>query len=66
MAYFGCLLLVAAGLLMILKPTLYWDLTESWKSNGTRPSAEYLDSIRIKGYMFAGLAVFLALILLLS
>lgn len=66
MAYFGCLLLSAAGLLMILKPTLYWDLTESWKSNGTKPSTEYLDNIRIKGYMFAGFAVLLVLILLLN
>ncbi|MBQ8313862.1 MAG: hypothetical protein IJX84_11750 [Clostridia bacterium] len=66
MAYFCCLLLAIVGLLMILKPALYWDLTESWKSNGTQPSSEYLDNIRIKGYMFAGFAVLLVLILLLS
>ncbi len=65
MAYFGCLLLAIAGLLMILKPTLYWNLTESWKSNGTKPSSEYLDNTRTKGYMFVGIAVLFALILLL-
>ena len=64
MAYFGCLLLAAAGLLMILKPTLYWDLTESWKSNGTKPSSEYLDNTRVRGYLFIGLAVIFVLILL--
>lgn len=66
MAYFGCLLLAGAGLLMILKPTLYWDLTESWKTTGAKPSTEYLDNIRIKGYLSAGFALLLALILLLS
>ncbi len=65
MAYFCCLLLAGAGLLMILKPTLYWDLTESWKSNGTKPSSEYLDNIRIKGYMSVGIAALFVLILLL-
>ncbi len=66
MAYFCCLLLAIVGLLMILKPALYWDLFESWKSTGTKPSSEYLDNIRIKGYMSAGFALLLALILLLS
>ncbi len=66
MAYFCCLLLAIVGLLMILKPALYWDLFESWKSTGTKPSSEYLDNMRIKGYMSAGFALLLALILLLS
>lgn len=66
MPYFCCLLLAIAGLLMILKPALYWDLTESWKTTGTKPSTEYLDNIRIKGYLSAGFALLLALILLLS
>lgn len=64
MAYFCCLLLAIVGLLMILKPALYWDLTESWKSNGTKPSSEYLDNTRIKGYCFVGLAIFLLLLLI--
>lgn len=66
MAYFCCLLLAIVGLFMILKPTLYWDLTESWKTTGAKPSTEYLDNIRIKGYLSAGFALLLALILLLS
>ena len=66
MAYFCCLLLAGAGLLMILKPAFYWELFEGWKSNGGKPSSEYLDNIRIKGYMSAGFALLLVLILLLS
>ena len=44
-------------------------LTEGLPPNthqGGKPSSEYLDNIRIKGYMSAGFALLLALILLLS
>ncbi|WP_026908433.1 DUF6199 family natural product biosynthesis protein [Paucisalibacillus globulus] len=45
--------LVGFGLFMILKPTLFWVITESWKSNdGTEPSDFYINSTRFGGVMF--------------
>jgi hypothetical protein len=43
--------LVGFGLFMILKPTLFWEITESWKSNdGTEPSNFYISSTRFGGF----------------
>jgi hypothetical protein len=45
--------LVGFRLFMILKPTLFWEITESWKSNdGTEPSNFYISSTRFGGVMF--------------
>jgi len=40
------------GFLMWLKPSLIWELTESWKSNnGTEPSDFYVSSTRFNGIL---------------
>jgi hypothetical protein len=46
--------LIAAGLIMIIKPDLIWTVGESWKSEGaTEPSSLYLWSTRFGGAMCA-------------
>lgn len=43
-------LLALFGLLMIIKPSIVWALTESWKTDdGSEPSDLYNLSIRIGG-----------------
>jgi hypothetical protein len=38
------------GLLMLIRPTLIWTITESWKSNdATEPSNMYILSSRLGG-----------------
>ncbi|MFE8699975.1 DUF6199 family natural product biosynthesis protein [Cytobacillus sp. FJAT-54145] len=45
--------LTAFGVLLIIKPSLLWLLTESWKSaDGTEPSNLYIWSTRFGGVMF--------------
>lgn len=46
------ILLAVVGLLMIIKPSLIWTITESWKSNdATEPSQLYMWSIRFGGVL---------------
>ncbi|WP_284641703.1 DUF6199 family natural product biosynthesis protein [Paenibacillus silviterrae] len=43
-------LLVLIGLLMMVKPSVLWAVTESWKSgDATEPSVLYLWSTRLGG-----------------
>lgn len=45
-------LLVAFGLLMVLKPGIVWQLTESWKSDdAAEPSELYLFATRLGGIL---------------
>lgn len=47
------LILIIVGLVMLIKPDVFWSITESWKSNdGTEPSDLYLLSTRIGGVLF--------------
>ena len=46
------LLLVGLGIVMILKPKLFFDVTEGWKSHvNDEPSKLYLFSTRLGGVM---------------
>ena len=46
------LALIAAGITMVVKPRLIFELTESWKhSGGTEPSNLFLISTRFGGVM---------------
>ncbi|SFL36776.1 hypothetical protein SAMN03159341_105302 [Paenibacillus sp. 1_12] len=46
------ILLFVFGLLMLIRPSLIWTITESWKSNdATEPSDLYLWSTRFGGVM---------------
>ncbi|TXC92720.1 hypothetical protein FS935_00475 [Metabacillus litoralis] len=46
------ILLITIGVTMIVKPSILWILTESWKSNdGTEPSSLYKWSTRFGGIM---------------
>ncbi|WP_169091605.1 DUF6199 family natural product biosynthesis protein [Paenibacillus sp. PL91] len=59
-------LLVFVGILMLIKPTLIWSMTEMWKSNdATEPSSLYIGSIRFGGTMctLAGIGGIIALLL---
>lgn len=47
----GGALLVSLGLLMVLRPEAFYDLTEGWKSKGGRPSRLYCVSTRLGGVM---------------
>jgi hypothetical protein len=57
------LFLTILGFVMLFRPTLFWEITESWKSNdGTEPSDLYIFSTRFGGVMFtiAGILGFIA------
>ncbi|WP_409340740.1 DUF6199 family natural product biosynthesis protein [Paenibacillus sp. MBLB4367] len=57
------MLLVLIGLLMLIKPNVFWKLTESWKSNDAmEPSFLYVMSTRLGGGMcaLAGIAGIIA------
>lgn len=62
------LLLVVLGIVMILKPKLFFDFTEGWKSHVSgEPSKLYLLSTRIGGVMcllagIMGLVIFIFLV----
>lgn len=61
------ILLTLFGLLMLVRPTVIWKITESWKSNdGTEPSDLYILSTRFGGVMctLAGLGVIIAYLFL--
>jgi hypothetical protein len=45
--------LIIIGVSMVIEPSLFWLLTESWKSNdGTEPSRLYIWSTRVGGIIF--------------
>ncbi len=55
--------LIAAGMLMLWKPAIVWNISEPWKSqNASEPSSLYLWSVRFGGLLCAliGLASALA------
>lgn len=46
------MVLLAVGLLMVIRPQVFYDLTESWKNSGAgEPSRMYLFSTRFGGVM---------------
>ncbi|WP_456279131.1 DUF6199 family natural product biosynthesis protein [Bacillus sp. AK128] len=46
--------LLAFGLFMIIKPSIFWMITEKWKTNdGDDPSGLYIWSTRFGGIMFS-------------
>lgn len=48
------------GLVLTLKPTSVWAVTEKWKAKGGKaPSAGYLRVLRIVGGAFLGVGVLL-------
>lgn len=58
------ILLAICGIMMICKPRLIYDLTESWKHDGTsEPSDFYMMNIRIGGCIFAIVGVLGAVVL---
>lgn len=49
---FLAIVLFLLGLLMFFRPTVIWNITESWKSNdATEPSDMYILSTRFGGIM---------------
>lgn len=66
MLIIGGLILVILGIVMLFRPQLFYELTESWKHSGSsEPSGMWILSTRFGGVMFllAGLAgLFLPLI----
>ncbi len=52
------------GLIMLVSPNTWWEITESWKSNDAKePSDFYIKTIRFQGGFFilagiAGIVVF--------
>lgn len=58
------IILTVVGILMLVRPTLVWSITESWKSSdATEPSNLYKLSIRFGGIMctLAGVCLVIAL-----
>lgn len=46
------IILIGAGLLMLISPGTFYDLTEGWKQNSsTGPSRSYIFSTRFGGIM---------------
>lgn len=64
---FLAVILILVGLFLAIKPDLWWQLTESWKSySAGDPSDLYLKTTRIGGIIFIVLgviAIFLPFIL---
>ena len=59
--------LLSMGVFMISKPSVFWLLFESWKSNdATEPSSLYIWSTRFGGIMFivVGICLIIAVYLL--
>lgn len=56
------IILFPVGLLMIFKPAIIWEISESWKStDATEPSDSYIWSVRVRGIIvvLAAVAVFI-------
>ena len=54
------IVLCIIGLLLTLKPTPVWAITEKWKTKGIEaPSAGYLSVLRIVGGAFLGVGALL-------
>lgn len=50
--------LFVIGIVMVIRPDLFWMITESWKFNQeTEPSSLYLFSTRFGGIVFMIIAV---------
>lgn len=64
MYHIGAIFIIAVGLLMAISPETWWQITESWKSNGTEASDSYISRTRWEGGFFAlvGIACLLFLI----
>jgi uncharacterized membrane protein len=51
---FWGIILVILGFIMIINPTLVWNITQKWKTDdGTEPSRLYIASTRFGGVMMA-------------
>jgi len=45
--------LLAMGFLMLVKPNIWWEMTESWKSHdATEASDFYIKITRFRGFFF--------------
>lgn len=58
------IILIVVGILMLVRPTVVWSITESWKSNdATEPSTLFKLSTRFGGVMctLVGVGVIIAL-----
>lgn len=54
------LILCVIGLVLAVKPTLVWKLTESWKTEGSKaPSGRYMTVLRIVSGAAIGVGVLL-------
>lgn len=52
------IVLLALGLLMVLRPQVFFELTESWKSSSAgEPSKLYLFSTRFGGVLFIAVGI---------
>lgn len=55
-------LLLAASILMLANPEVFWMITESWKGNGDEPSDFYKKYVRFGGVIFFLVSVFFIII----
>jgi hypothetical protein len=63
----GAILIIAVGLLMLIKPRLVWYFTERWKSaDAEEPSSFYIWYIRIGGIFFMLAGIGSAILYLMS
>ncbi len=64
---FLAIFLLAAGILILWKPTFIWNITERWKSQGAEePSSLYLWSIRFGGILCVLIGLAAALVYLFT
>lgn len=66
MYHIVAILVIGVGLLMALSPNTWWEITESWKSNGTEASDSYITRTRWEGIFFAVVGAVCLLILIFS
>ena len=67
MYYILSIILIAVGITMLIRPKIFFELTESWKSSiSSGPSKLYLFSTRFGGVMciLAGVGELIALVFL--
>jgi len=62
-----CVFVLIMGLIMLVKPNIWWEIKESWKSHdATEPSDFYVKITRFEGCVFTlgGIAGIIAFFLL--
>lgn len=65
MDYIFAVVITLLGVFMALAPETWWQLTESWKSNGTEPTEAFIRRTRLEGGLGAAVGIVCLVLLIL-